>query len=131
MDYSRSAPGKGVLKRPVQNSNTNHRSQPTHKTDSSLRLRDEDSPVRERAKPFSHNPSILRGGSKKRTRNEDLEDHLEVNSPVTNIHTNDPESEEHIGSTSNGTFLRLEQGFFNVYTLYFIMNWHFLLIKYI
>ena len=122
---------KGVLTRPVQNSSTNHRSQPTHKTDSSLRLRDEDSPVRERAKPFSHNPSILRGGSKKRPRNEDIEDHLEVNSPLTDIHTNDLQSEEHIGSTSNGTFLTFKQGFFNVYNLYFIMNWHFLLIKYI
>ncbi|PWA45595.1 Reticulon [Artemisia annua] len=135
-------PGKGVLKRlGLQKSSTNHRDSVTQtqattvandvpstffskpaasekaSLDSSLRIRDEDSPVRERAKPFSHNPSILRGGSKKRTRNEDLEDHLEVNSPLTDvrindlevnspltdIHTNDRQSEEHIGSTSNGT----------------------------
>nr|GEX80263.1 myb domain protein 62 [Tanacetum cinerariifolium] len=60
MDYSRSGPGKRVLKR-------------------------------------------SRGGSKKKRRNEYLEDHLEVNSPRTDIHINGPQSEEHIGSTSNGT----------------------------
>ncbi|GKC46428.1 hypothetical protein Tco_1064150, partial [Tanacetum coccineum] len=57
MDYSRSGPGKRVLKRSGHhNSSTNHR----------------------------------RGGSKKRTRNEDLEDHLEVNSPRTDIHIDGP-----------------------------------------
>ncbi|GJT55073.1 hypothetical protein Tco_0990127, partial [Tanacetum coccineum] len=45
----------------------------------------------------------LGGGSKKRTLNEDLEDHLEVNSRRTDIHIDGPQSEEHIGSTSNDT----------------------------
>nr|GEX50689.1 myb domain protein 62 [Tanacetum cinerariifolium] len=85
IDYSHSGRRKRVLKRSGhQNSSTNHCSQPIDKAHSSLRLRDEDSLVRETAKTFSHNLIYLGGTTVMRKETSTL-------------------SKEHMGSTSNGT----------------------------
>ncbi|GKB90724.1 hypothetical protein Tco_0962996 [Tanacetum coccineum] len=82
----------------VKNYATGYRS-----SDASMKHKGLDKMDYSRSGPGKRNPIFLGGGSKKRTLNEDLEDHLEVNSRRTDIHIDGPQSEEHIGSTSNGT----------------------------
>ncbi|GJR11466.1 hypothetical protein Tco_0794118, partial [Tanacetum coccineum] len=72
-------------------------------SDASMKHKGLDKMDYSRSGPGKRNPIFLGGGSKKRTLNEDLEDHLEVNSRRTDIHIDGPQSEVHIGSTSNGT----------------------------